>query len=138
MNTRVYSFFKDPEPRCLACNAPLEMDREAQTCICPACGWPEANVPDYVVPPFEAYGRFLTVVPRLYGRATITAASIQMHELGGWDEGWHYASAAAAVAALVEWLLDRQLDGEPEGWERHQPSNRRRAGGDPAREEVRP
>lgn len=44
------------------------------------------------------------------------------------------AGTRAALRALHCW----DGSGDPEGWYRHKPSNRRRPDGDPSREEVRP
>lgn len=51
-----------------------------------------------------------------------------------WDEGWWFDRWDSAFAAF------ERFDGtaEPEGWFRHQPSDRRRPDGDQAREYVRP
>lgn len=54
----------------------------------------------------------------------------------GWDEQYWY-ERQMALPALLEWCADG-FEGEPQGWHRHIPSNRRREGGDPAKEEVRP
>lgn len=50
-----------------------------------------------------------------------------------WDEAWDYPNALDCLIAAVNW----DGTGEPEdGWERHQPSERRRPHGDPTREYV--
>lgn len=54
----------------------------------------------------------------------------------GWDQQWWYETGDA-LGALLDWVAEG-FEGEPKGWHRHIPSNRRREGGDPAKEEVRP
>lgn len=46
----------------------------------------------------------------------------------GYSDRWCFNHVGAAMLALAEWNA-RKLEGEPEGWHRHTPSNRRR---DPA------
>jgi hypothetical protein len=82
-----------------------------------------------------ADARIAYVIPILFGQAYVTAAAAQSDALGLYDEVYTYGSVEAAVAALAAW--DGQGGTEPQGWHRHQPSGRRREGGDPAREEVR-
>lgn len=53
---------------------------------------------------------------------------------GGYDEAYDYTDYDVAVRAFGEWDDAQE---EPEGWYRHKPSDRRRRGGDPEREEVR-
>lgn len=52
---------------------------------------------------------------------------------GGYDEAYDFQDIFDAVRQFNEW----DGEGEPEGWYRHRPTNRRRPGGDPEREEVR-
>ena len=52
------------------------------------------------------------------------------------NDRWSYWTVAAALTHYLAWI-DSDRD-EPNGWIRHQPSNRRREDGDPTREEVRP
>lgn len=92
-------------------------------------GEPEKYVDTFVV------RRAAAVVPRTFGRATLTVARTEADGLGLWDEGYDYESPDAALTALGEWILSGAP--EPEGWLRHVPSFRRRPEGDPAREVVR-
>lgn len=55
-------------------------------------------------------------------------------DMGCHDEQYVYPSIEAAWAAVQDW--DGRGD-PPDGWIRHQPSNRRRPDGDPTREFVR-
>lgn len=90
---------------------------------------------DYVVEPVGLEdGRIATVMPLLFGRALLTVATPENHVFGQYDEGWYYDTHQAAIYALIVW----SGKGDPIGWTRHTPSNRRRPDGDPAREHVRP
>lgn len=53
------------------------------------------------------------------------------------NERYTYANRAMALLAFVEWM-NVYCRGEPRGWIRHQPSNRRRENGDPDKETIRP
>jgi len=77
-------------------------------------------------------GRFGYVNLITFGRAQIVLGD----ETTATDR-YTYEGVMEAIAAMVLW---KALDckGEPEGWIRHQPSNRRRTHGDPAKEYVRP
>jgi hypothetical protein len=79
--------------------------------------------------------RVATIVPRLFGQATLTVARTESHAYGLWDEGYDYESPDAAFEALGEWILSGEP--EPQGWHRHVPSSRRRPAGDSRREHVR-
>lgn len=139
--SRIYTLFDDPNPLCLNCGGPLTVDRDRRTVLCPACLWPEVQPPDYLFEPgrVDIDGRQLVVSiePRTYGRATITAGRPEDHELGIYDQSWDYPDQQQAVYALLQWVGTSGM-AEPAGWWRHKPSNRRRDGGDPAREHVRP
>lgn len=52
-------------------------------------------------------------------------------------ERYSYRDFTDAFVAFVRWCA-AGFDDEPDGWLRHQPSNRRRRDGDPAHEEIRP
>lgn len=61
--------------------------------------------------------------------------------IGGCDEHgcsdvWSYPFLTTAVLEFLVWTGDAGT--EPEGWIRHQPSNRRRPDGDATREHVAP
>lgn len=138
--SEIFTLFTDPNPLCLNCGGPLDVNREQQQVICRACGWPAIDPPDYVFGPAPVdVGRQLvvSVVPRTFGRASITASAPDTHTLGLYDESWDYASPLRAIYALVEWVGTPHAS-EPEGWERHKPSHRRRPNGDPAHEYVSP
>jgi len=55
----------------------------------------------------------------------------------GISDIYSYPTLRDARLAWLGWDF-KNFAGEPEGWVRHQPSNRRRTNGDPATEEVRP
>jgi hypothetical protein len=80
-------------------------------------------------------GRVAYAIPSLFG-AYITVATPDSDEMGFYDEMFTYKTTDDAFRALKAW--DGTPGSEPEGWIRHQPSNRRRKDGDPARETVRP
>jgi hypothetical protein len=73
---------------------------------------------EIVVMPWSGHGAQLSI-----GRRT-----------GFWADTWNYERIATAVSAAKHW----DGVGEPEGWHRHPASGRRRPGGDPGREFVRP
>lgn len=93
------------------------------------------NRPDEALSAKElADGRVAYVIPIMWGQAYVTVAIPRSDEVGLYDEVYTYASVAAALAALGRW--DGQGGTEPDGWHRHQPSNRRREHGDPDRETI--
>lgn len=93
-----------------------------------------AQYDDYVVRPVGLEdGRIATIAPLLFGQALLTVATPETHTWGHYDECWYYESHQEAIYALILW----SGKGDPIGWTRHKPSNRRRPGGDPAREHVR-
>lgn len=53
------------------------------------------------------------------------------------NDRYTYLDPEHAVIALLDWHA-AGFAGEPEGWHRHQPSNRRRVGGNPVLETVAP
>jgi hypothetical protein len=55
-------------------------------------------------------------------------------DIAGYSEAYWYDNAPTAVIQFLKW----NGEGEPEGWIRHTPSNRRRTGGDPATEYIAP
>lgn len=79
-------------------------------------------------------GRHLGVEPLLFSRARLTVGTAEQHEVGCYEDAYDYDFRSEAFLAFVLW----DGVGEPEGWVRHKPSNRRRPGGDPAQEHVRP
>lgn len=94
------------------------------------------NRPDEAVFAKELPGdRVAYVIPITFGRAYITVARAESDRLGIYDEVYTYETIVGAVGMLELW--PGHAGTEPEGWIRHQPSNRRREEGDPAREEVR-
>lgn len=54
---------------------------------------------------------------------------------GAYDDVWYFDSEYRAEMAYVNW--DPARTPEPEGWSRHPRTQRRRPGGDPAKEEIR-
>jgi hypothetical protein len=78
-------------------------------------------------------GRVMAVVPRAGGDASIILCELEIER--GWEQEWQYRSSGQAHWYFLDW--DPQAHPEPEGWLRHVPSDRRREGGDPARETVR-
>lgn len=85
--------------------------------------WPNRTLPD---------GRLLALQPLLFGdfRLHVIASPQASRSQSVYD----FADAGAAAVALGLW----DGRGDPEGWVRHKPSNRRRPDGDPAREHVAP
>ena len=53
----------------------------------------------------------------------------------GVKERYSYSTVAEAFVAFIHWT-QKECEGEPTGWIRHQPSNRRRKDGDPNTEWV--
>ncbi|UTU07938.1 hypothetical protein CcrC1_gp252c [Caulobacter phage C1] len=54
-----------------------------------------------------------------------------------YDDRWCYETEASARAGLSAWKAQNYA-GEPSGWHRHPKTSRRREGGDPSKEEIRP
>lgn len=77
-------------------------------------------------------GRVAVVLPGIFAYL-LCVSSPDSWRLGCRDDVFTYTHAALAQAALEEW----DGAGEPDGWIRHQPSNRRRPDGDASREFVR-
>ena len=82
-------------------------------------------------------GRVLYLAPLLTG-ATL-GISIDA-TVCVYQNRWDYPSDEALCPYDAQWraALGWDGDGEPEGWYRHPQSGRRRPGGDPAKEHVRP
>lgn len=85
--------------------------------------WAHRDLPD---------GRLLALEPLLFGVARLhvvederSTSSVSIYD---------FQDLPAAVVALAEW----DGAGDPDGWYRHRPSDRRRPGGDPANEQVAP
>lgn len=77
-------------------------------------------------------GRVICLIPRMFGAIDLT---LQPHiESVGPEQVWTYESQADALGAALTW---DGSEGEPMGWIRHRPSNRRREDGDPNRETIR-
>lgn len=76
--------------------------------------------------------RVICLCPLMFGAAKITRAERPPwrqhpdleHEFSvvGYDEEWMYPAIANAISAYATW----DGAGEPEGWYRHKPSDRRR------------
>lgn len=76
------------------------------------------------------------VHPSTYGQAQL-GISPDANPNSGVTDRYTYRSLSAAIAALAAWE-HRGFLGEPQGWHRHQPSNRRRTHGDATREYIAP
>lgn len=64
-------------------------------------------------------GRYIALERQLYGAAAIIRSNVG--DDFGRDDYWRYNDLAPAMIALAKW--DGQ--GDPEGWVKHSPSNRR-------------
>jgi hypothetical protein len=80
-----------------------------------------------------ADGRVIDVVVNYPRHVLIAETRADEIGWGVYDNVWQYQSTEAAIDALSAW------DGtaEPQGWYRHYNTNRRRPGGDPAKEYIR-
>lgn len=79
-------------------------------------------------------GRVAMLVPRLFGVDVVVGA--EPTEMAGVLELYTFAPARVGILAWFNWVR-AGLEGEPEGWIRHRPSDRRRyPDGDPATERV--
>lgn len=76
-------------------------------------------------------GRVVVVVPGIFN-GLLCVSSAAAWRRGDRDDVFTYVDVAGAREALEAW----DGSGEPGGWTRHQPSNRRRPGGDPSCEFV--
>jgi hypothetical protein len=54
------------------------------------------------------------------------------------EHRYTYPDPETAMREFVKWVTEDEMQEEPEGWHRHQPSNRRRPNGDPNHEYIRP
>lgn len=77
-------------------------------------------------------GRIVCLLATLLGGGQIVIGDFRVVH-----ERYSYSSLQDATDAYDEWRR-RQWSEEPVGWIRHQPSNRRRTNGDPAKETTRP
>lgn len=77
-------------------------------------------------------GTIVAVMPTVVGQGLLIVGD--RHSVA---ERYSYQTPEAAVFAMLDWRAN-EWEGEPEGWHRHQPTNRRRTNGDPAQETVRP
>lgn len=77
--------------------------------------------------------RYAAIYPMAYGDTIIIG---KFGDETGWEDQYWY-ERGQAQHAMLDWI-DRRFKGEPEGWHRHIPSNRRRENGDPSKEEIRP
>lgn len=73
----------------------------------------------YVAPRSIGGGRWAALMPHFDPSMGIVVGRIG--DRVGWSEKWTYPSAVEAMIAFAAW----DGTGEPEGWIRHQPSNRR-------------
>jgi hypothetical protein len=74
-------------------------------------------------------GRWAALLPLMFTTAIVTG---KIGDKFGYDDRWCYENKALAEAALNIW----GGTGEPEGWNRHPTSGRRRVGGDASKEWV--
>lgn len=90
--------------------------------------WAEEN--GYVTAAYRLDGKIVAVLPAMFNWQIIIGNEY------GVDERYSYDTNRT----LLEFELwkARNFEGEPEGWIRHQPSDRRRTNGDPATEYIRP
>lgn len=54
------------------------------------------------------------------------------------EDRYTYPNPGSAIKEFLIWVWVNHCKEEPEGWHRHQPSNRRRKDGDPTQEYIRP
>lgn len=94
--------------------------------------WCEKN--GYVTAAWAGNGKIVAVLPAMFNWQIIVGDEY------GIEERYSYSNSTDAHNCLAEFELwkSRNFEGEPEGWIRHQPSNRRRTNGDPATEYIRP
>lgn len=89
----------------------------------------------YMAGEFMPDGRVAFLVPRIFGVEICIGA--EPTQVAGLTDLYSYAHVSHAVFAWQDWG-DAEFAGEPDGWIRHRPSNRRRPDGDASREEIRP
>lgn len=80
-------------------------------------------------------GRYSFVLAGVTNGQIITCDDLD--PAGAVSERYSYISTVEAHFRWVSWAL-KDYEGEPENWIRHQPSDRRREYGDPAKETIRP
>lgn len=78
-------------------------------------------------------GEYWIVMSQLFNAAVIRGRL----DAEGYDQIWEFADHDLAMFSVLDWKK-AGFEGEPEGWVRHRPSNRRRPDGDSTKEEVRP
>ena len=84
---------------------------------------------------FMPDGRVCFIRPTLADQWQV-CVSPDLEPDSGISDVYSYWNLTDARKAWVQWDL-RNYAGEPEGWIRHQPSDRRRLNGDPTTEEIR-
>jgi hypothetical protein len=84
----------------------------------------------YMDPKEIANNRVAVVAQLLYHGTMLIMSKVTFQQ--GWEEKYCYPSVEAARKALADW----DGNGEPVGWHRHVPSNRRRHEADPLAEYV--
>lgn len=80
-------------------------------------------------------GRVADIYLEITGTGLLTISDSM--DAQDWREGWQYATPLLAALSLGEWI-EGGMRGEPTGWHREPGTGRRRPGGDPAKEYVRP
>lgn len=90
----------------------------------------------YITGSYMPDGRVCFVKQTIPGGAQICISST-LDEMSGVSDLYSYDGWLVCSDAWASWA-EGSFAGEPEGWVRHQPSNRRRRDGDPSTEEIRP
>jgi hypothetical protein len=91
--------------------------------------WAEEN--GYITAEYKPDGKIVSVLMEMFN------AQIVIGNEFGVDERYSYVDLNKATIGYAIWRANH-FEGEPTGWIRHQPSNRRRQDGDPETEEIRP
>ena len=73
----------------------------------------------YVSPRIVDEGKWIAMERMLFGAVKILRG--QLSDSAGYSDEWMYPSSIAAALAFSEW----NGQGDPDGWVRHKPSNRR-------------
>lgn len=90
--------------------------------------WAKEN--GYTVAAYRYDGKIIAVLIAMYNTQIIVGDEF------GVNERYSYPTTLKALIAFDAWKEEDFKD-EPEGWIRHQPSNRRRQDGDPTKEIIR-
>lgn len=83
----------------------------------------------------ETDTHLVEVSPQMFG---LTFICLTPKDLTGvYDQRWDYPTLSTALLNAIAWHANG-FEGEPEGWDRHLPSYRRRENGDPSTEHTAP